>query len=228
MAAVYDQMANEKAMKSTEKCDWKHAIMEELDSIEIKNACTQVKLPTGKDEILSNMVLKRTLDENGCVAWYTGRLGTKRYVQKDGVDYDETFAPDMPFGVLLLIIGNLVATGWCVHHADILTDFLSGDIDEDLIVEWDGVYYNLNKSLYGLKPSPCLWYDKLKKALEVVGSKQLESCKCVSKLKDYRFEVIVSVYVDDLLILSAGIEGIEWVKNEMKSLFKLTDFGKLR
>ncbi len=46
-----------------------------------------------------------------------------------GVDYDETFAPVVDFEVVLLIVSYFVRINAHIHHADIVTAFLNGDID---------------------------------------------------------------------------------------------------
>lgn len=113
----------------------------------------------------------------------------------------------------------MVAIGWLVHHSDILTAFLNGDINGELYVSWDGISYSFNKSLYGLKQSPCLWYKKLRKNLKSFGFKQSDFCECIFKYKHTKIEVVVLVFVDDLLVLCAYIYGISWGKSELKSLF---------
>lgn len=56
----------------------------------------------------------------------------------------------------------------------------------------------------------------------------MESCECVFKLKDSRFEVFfIPVYYFDLFILNADKKSMEWINNESKHLFKLTELGEL-
>lgn len=42
------------------------------------------------------------------------------------------------------------------------------------------------------------------------------------------FDVVTLVYVDHLLMSTAGIEGISRVKNELRFSFKLTDVNEMR
>lgn len=156
------------------------------------------------------------------------RLVSKGYVQRQGVDYDETFAPVVPFSVVLLVLGRFISKGLHVHHADISTAFLIGNIDGELSVEWNTITYRLLKSMYGLNQLPRPWYKTLKKSLQLFGSIQLESCECVFKIKKDIFEVIFMVHVDGIIILSGAIVGINRAKAELKSLFNLTDLGPLQ
>lgn len=83
------------------------------------------------------------------------------YVQKDGIYHDKKLALDVLVELLLVIGGKHVVFNWHFHHADILTATLNDDIDVELYVIWDGVSYKLIESLYSLKQSPRLWYEKL-------------------------------------------------------------------
>lgn len=47
------------------------------------------------------------------------------------------------------------------------------------------------------------------------------------KLKIDTHEVIILVYVNDIVILGPEPNGVNWAKEVLKSLFKFTDFGKL-
>lgn len=51
------------------------------------------------------------LDEQGLIVCYKVRLVSKGFVQKDGVDYAERFAPVIPFDVLLLIVREFIPLG---------------------------------------------------------------------------------------------------------------------
>lgn len=82
----------------------------------------------------------------------------------------------------------------------------NGDIDGELYVNCNDENYKLNKILYGLKQSTRLWYARLKGTLEVFGFKKLDSAECVFKYKVENVEVVIIVYIDELVILTADIE----------------------
>lgn len=96
------------------------------------NTWTQSVLQPSKDATPCNVVLKEKLDNQGPTSRYKARIFPKGYVQKDVVDYDETFAPVIPFDVVLLIAATLTWIGWYVHHADISSVLLDVDIDGEL------------------------------------------------------------------------------------------------
>lgn len=87
---------------------------------------------------------------------FKARLLSRRFFQKRGIHYSETFALAVPFEVLLLLVGKFVSEGWHVHQAGISTTFLYGGVDGELYMSWENVVYRLKKRLYGLKQSPRL------------------------------------------------------------------------
>ena len=84
----------------------------------------------------------------------------KGYVQWYGLDYEEVFAPVARIETIQLLI-NLAATkGWEIHHLDVKTAFLYGELKEIVYVTQpegldvkgsENKVYKLHKALYGLK-----------------------------------------------------------------------------
>lgn len=189
---------------------------------------TKANMPPGKSAIPCKMVFKRKLDDHGQVSRYKARLVAKGFFQKAGIDYHETFASVASFKSLHLLVGKFVSEKWRVHHAYISTVFLNRDINVDLFVSWEDVVYKLKKSLYGLKQSPGLWYEKLKILLQGLGFKQLSSCECCFETTAKTYRVIILVYVDDLIILSSTLSDVTWVKEKLDTLFKMKDLSELK
>ena len=86
-----------------------------------------------------------------------------------------------------------------LHHLDVETTFLHGDLDEEPYLQQPQFFEDpghpthvcrLHKSFYGLKQSPCIWYHKLHSFLIKVGYQRLnnepnsyrkeETCMCLS------------------------------------------------
>ena len=82
----------------------------------------------------------------------------KGYVQRHGVDYDKVFAPVARIETIRLIIGLASSKGWEIHHLDVKTAFLHGELKEEVFVEQPEGFlvkgketkvYKLKKALYG-------------------------------------------------------------------------------
>nr|GFA40073.1 hypothetical protein [Tanacetum cinerariifolium] len=92
------------------------------------------------------------------------------YAQKEGVDFEESFAPVARLEAVLLFIAYAAHKSFTVYQMDVKTAFLYGPLKEEVYVNQpDGFVdlyhpykvYHLKKALYGLKQAPRAWYDEL-------------------------------------------------------------------
>ena len=67
-----------------------------------------------------------------------------------------------------LVFSIVASMHWEVHHADVKSAFIHGDIDEEIYMKHPKGYITdpslvckLKKSLYGLKQTPREWYSKM-------------------------------------------------------------------
>ena len=54
----------------------------------------------------------------------------KGFAQKEGVDYEETFAPTAKWTTIRTLFALAAQNGWKVHQMDVKTAFLNGDLKE--------------------------------------------------------------------------------------------------
>ena len=85
----------------------------------------------------------------------------------------------------------------------------------------------LRKALYDLKQAPRAWYSKIDEHLLNLGfEKSLsESTLYIKKLASDL--VVVSLYVDDLLVTGSKSAQIVAFKQEMMKMFEMTDLGEM-
>ena len=55
--------------------------------------------------------------------------------QKEGIDYEETFAPVVRYTSIRTIIALVVVMKWKIHQMDVKTTFLNGVFEEEVYVE---------------------------------------------------------------------------------------------
>ena len=72
---------------------WKDAMVEEYQSIMKNDAWEIVPRPEGKSVVTSRWLYKIKHGANGSIKKYKARIVARGFSQKEGVDYDETFAP---------------------------------------------------------------------------------------------------------------------------------------
>nr|GEY00348.1 hypothetical protein [Tanacetum cinerariifolium] len=130
---------------------WIEAMQEELHQFDRLQVWELVDKPFGKSIIKLKLLWKNKKDEDQTVIRNKARLVAKGYVQEEGIDFEESFAP-----------------------MDVKTTFLNGPLKEEVYVaQPDGFVnpdhpekvYQLRKALYGLKQAPRAWYDELSKVL---------------------------------------------------------------
>ena len=79
-------------------------------------------------------VFKVKRNAYGSINKFKSRLVAKGYVQEHGIDSDEVFAPVARIETVRLLIGLAAASRWEIHHLDVKTTFLHGELVEEVYV----------------------------------------------------------------------------------------------
>jgi hypothetical protein len=216
--------------------NWMAAMDSEIQSINKNKTWHLVKLPAGHKPIGLKWVYKLKKNAEGEVVKHKARLVAKGYVQKEGIDFEEVFAPVARLDTVRLPLAMAANWGWQAHHLDVKTTFLNGDLTEDVYVTQPKGYVvkgkehlvlKLSKALYGLKQAPRAWNVKLDGCL-----KELSFRKCVTEPAVYtrgvgQSKVIIGVYVDDLIVTGGDLAEIVAFKKQMTSQFDMSDLDML-
>ena len=72
---------------------------------------------------------------DGSVEKYKARFVAKGYAQKEGIDYEETFAPVAKYTSNRTVISLAAQMGWEIHQMDVTTTFLNEAIEEEVYIE---------------------------------------------------------------------------------------------
>ena len=86
----------------------------------------------------------------------------------------------------------------------------------------------LQKSLYGLKQSPCAWFGKFSQAVEEFGIQKCKSDHSVFYRNSNSGIILLIVYVDDIVITGSDFKGISSLKFFLQNQFHTKDLGMLR
>lgn len=90
------------------------------------------------------------------------------------------------------------------------------------------VVCRLKKAIYSLKQSGRLWYEKLVKILEQSGFKPTASNPCMFQARKNDKFILITVYVDDMLIFSNDEKGLEHAKRGIMKELKIKDLGEAK
>ena len=214
---------------------WCAAMKDEIQSIQDNRTWELTDLPHGHKAIGLKWVFKLKKDETGAVVKHKARLVAKGYVQQAGVDFEEVFAPVARMESIRLLLAIAADENWEVHHMDVKTAFLNGELTEEVYVQQpigfvvkgaEHKVLRLHRALYGLRQAPRAWYEKLDSTLHKLGFKQSEHEHAIYCRGSASGRLIIGVYVDDLIITGTTAAEIERFK-EMKTQFKMTDLGLL-
>jgi hypothetical protein len=85
----------------------------------------------------------------------------------------------------------------------------------------------LKKSLYGLKQSPRMWYQKLDTYMLELGftRRKVDHCVYFKLIGDHIIYLVL--YVDDMLLIGNNKEIIQDVKTQLSYKFNLKYFGAI-
>jgi hypothetical protein len=146
------------------------------------------------------------------------------YSEVPGIDFSEIFAPvlnDVSFRIMLIakLAWNMTCT-----VVDIKTEFLHGDLDEEIYMEVpkgleieNNKKLILRKTIYVLVQSARNFYEKLINALKVIGFHGSKSDPCLWTMwgEKVNHMIITRIYVDNFLIIGKE-KSIDHLIDELK------------
>jgi hypothetical protein len=80
-------------------------------------------------------VWKNKEGENGEVVRNKSRLVAQGYNQKEGIDYEDTFAPVARLQAIRILLSFYVAKGFKLSQMDVKSSFLNGFLEEEVYVK---------------------------------------------------------------------------------------------
>jgi hypothetical protein len=90
---------------------------------------------------------------------------------KEGIDYEEIFAPVARLEAIRILLAFSLAKGFKLHQMDMKSAFLNGLLQEEVYLrqqlglesdKYPHRVYKLWKAFYGLKQTPRAWYGRLR------------------------------------------------------------------
>jgi hypothetical protein len=106
---------------------------EELENFERNQVWEFVDPPTGCKPIGTKWVWKNKEGEKGEVVRNKSRLVAQAFSQKEGIEYEETFAPVARLEAIRILLAFSVAKGFKLH--DVKSAFLNGVLEGSSVCE---------------------------------------------------------------------------------------------
>ncbi|GJY28932.1 retrovirus-related pol polyprotein from transposon TNT 1-94 [Tanacetum coccineum] len=192
---------------------WIESMQEELHQFDRLDVWKLVDRPLCKNVINLKWLWKNKRDEENTVIRNKYRLVAKGYVQKEGINFEESFAPVARLEAVRLFIAYAAQKSFAVYQMDVKTSFLYRPLKEEVYVNQpDGFVdpyhpdkvYRLKKALYGLKQAPRAWYDELSNFLVSKGFSKGSIDPTLFITKHGEDILLVQIYVDDIIFGSTN------------------------
>lgn len=234
MIEPFEPRTYDDAKVSTSWTHWKDAMGDEVRSLRLNKTWRLKKKSSvtadGKRVLRGKWVFKIKRAADGSVQKYKARWVVRGFEQIEGSDYAETFAAVVKPMSYKALFAIAAAMDYEIEQMDVKTAFLYGKVEEEVYVEQPTGYEEgdgtedvcvLDKALYGLKQSPRIWYNTLTGFLRSLGFEPLDSDLSVF----IRGQLIIAIYVDDILLVGPSSERIDEVKRSLHDRFSMTDLG---
>ncbi|UYV79479.1 hypothetical protein LAZ67_17002785, partial [Cordylochernes scorpioides] len=126
---VTEPQSFEEAVQSPEAMYWRKAMEDELRVLQERGTWELSTLPLGKKPISSRWVYKVKTNESGNVERFKARLVARGFSQKQGIDFQETYAPVINLAVIRVLITLSLNMKWYNRHLDVDNAYLYGDLE---------------------------------------------------------------------------------------------------
>nr|GEV42338.1 Gag-Pol polyprotein [Tanacetum cinerariifolium] len=209
---------------------WIESMQEELHQFDRLEVWELVDRLLCKNVINMKWLWKNKRDKENTVIRNKSHLVAKGYVQKEGVDFEESFVPVARLEAVRLFIV------YAAHNQmDMKTAFLYGPLKKEVYVNQpDGFVdpyhpdkvYRLKKALYGLKQAPRAWYDELSNFLvsKRFSKGSIDPTLFITK---HRGDILlVQIYVDDIIFGSTNPNLSKQFEKLMHSKFEMSMVGE--
>jgi hypothetical protein len=229
-AGAGDPQSVPEAMRRDDAPQWRTAMEEEWEGLQINNTFEKMNLPPGKVAVDTKWVFKIKKDANGAALKHKGRLCIRGFNMRPGVHFFETYAPTVAIQHLRLVVALAAAHGWDICTTDVKQAYIQAKEENEVYVKQprdfsDGStkVLKLLRCLYGSPSAGRQWYKKLNGLLLNFGFDRSIRDECLYLLMTDTRKLIfcLAVHVDDLT--GAGPGGLT-VWNRLTEMLE-SNFG---
>mmetsp|Transcript_30431 Transcript_30431/g.69423 ORF Transcript_30431/g.69423 Transcript_30431/m.69423 type:complete len:1695 (-) Transcript_30431:406-5490(-) len=211
------------AMQGDYQSEYFDAMGVEIRTLDDEMGCWDyVERTPGMKVLPSTWAFKCKRYPDGRIKKFKARFVVRGDCQTEGVDYFETWAPVAQWSTVRTMMVLASKLQLCSAQCDITAAFVHAPLppEEEIYVaqprglmRGHNLVLRLNRSLYGLKQAPRHFFSYLGERLQRCGLTPSEFDPCLFLSSD----LIVVVYVDDLLVYARSDSAITDFVEKMKS-----------
>ena len=199
------------AMGSPQVTKWTEATNKEMNSLQkhaVFNLVSPDSVPPEHKVVGTKWVLKAKADHT-----LKGGVVVRGWGQVPGIDCGWTYLPVCRIQSVYMALAIAVSKDWEVLQLDVETAFQNAEVQEEVYVRIPPGYESLDAttgrpevmklktSLYGLRQSPRNWFNTIDDSLRDMGFTATASDPCVYIFGSDDNLIILTLCVDNLLIL---------------------------
>lgn len=125
----------QEAVSGSDKTKWSEAIRQELQAHENNETWTMVRKKPENKLIDSKRIFKIIQGSSTGECCFKARLCARGFMQWQGVDYNETFAPVIRHDSLRVFLAKATQEGYELMQFDVCTAFLYGELEEEIFMK---------------------------------------------------------------------------------------------
>ena len=233
-----DTMYYHEAMKQPDRKQFVEAVKKEFGTM-VDNGLVEIvpksEMPEGANLFPAVWAMKRKRRVlTGEVYKYKARMNLDGSKQREGLDYDETYAPVAQWESIRLLLALILKNGWSARQLDYVLAFPQAPVERDCYMkipkgieiqekgEW---VLKVKKNIYGQKQAGRVWNKYLIKRLKKIGFVPSDHDECIF----YRGNCIYLLYTDDSILAGPCNKDIDQVVQDLRDAgINLTDEGTLQ
>ena len=214
----------EDTQSSPLKLRWNESMREEWEAL-IKNETFEFVSHNdprvrGRKPTKSRWVYTIKYNRDGTISRYKSRFVVCGYSQRQGIDYDRAFSATLRATSFRTLLSIAAGKKMRLMQLDVSNAFTQAEMDDaDVYIEAPKGNFGdtevirgkvvskllyLKRALYGTKQASRLWQNTLREFLVSLGFQQSTADPCVFRLVIERDEIILGIYVDDILVAYRG------------------------
>ena len=130
-----DPLTYKEVMKCQDAAFWKETINDEIDSIMGNTTWKLVNLSPSSNPIGYKWIFKKSKKVDGTIERFKGRLVTKGFTQKEGLDYFDTYASVARIATIRVLITLASIYHFEINQMDIKIAFLNEELDKKIYMK---------------------------------------------------------------------------------------------